>query len=198
MLTLDKNRLRGIGRGYTMIEVLIALVILAIGIIGVAGLIAKMHQAETEAYQRAQALLLLQEMSSRVAIAGLDAGTYVTGTSTPLGTDGSGPASCDGLTFADLDKCVWSNALKGAAETGGGGAVGAMIGARGCVEQLQAFDTTSGVCTPGIFRVSVVWQGLTPTASQTGLACGVGSYGSDDKMRRAVSINVLIGLPKCV
>lgn len=198
MLSSPKLQFRP-SAGYTMIEVLIALVILAIGIIGMAALIGKMHQVEAEAYQRAQALLLMQEMTGRVSIAGVNAVNYVTGTDDPLGTDGGGLSSCAGLTHAALDLCKWSNALKGAAETGSGaGAVGAMIDARGCVEQVQAIDATPGVCTPGIFRVSVAWQGLTPTAAPSGLACGAGSYGGDEKMRRAVSTNIMIGLPECI
>lgn len=182
-------------RGYTMIEVLVALVVLAIGILGLAGLMTKMHLSETESYQRAQALILLQEMSSRVAIAGVNANAYVT--SSPLGTGDSSPTSCSGLSYATLDQCEWSRALKGAAESQGSSSVGAMIGARGCVELIQAMNAAPKICTPGIYRVSVVWQGLTATAAPSGIACGKGNYGTDDALRRALSTEITIGLPAC-
>ena len=44
-------------RGNTMIEVLITIVITGVGLLGVAGVQARMHLAEMEAYQRAQATI---------------------------------------------------------------------------------------------------------------------------------------------
>ncbi|MGE5027346.1 MAG: prepilin-type N-terminal cleavage/methylation domain-containing protein, partial [Betaproteobacteria bacterium] len=47
--------------GFSMIEILVTLVILLIGLLGLAGLITRSQQAEMESYQRAQALILLQD-----------------------------------------------------------------------------------------------------------------------------------------
>lgn len=186
-----------------MIEVLVTMVILAVGILGLAAVTAKMQQSQTESYQRSQAILLLQDMSSRLRINGGNAASYVTGTGngTAMGTgDTTTNCSTSPATPATADLCQWSNALQGAAETIGSGSTasntGAMIGARGCIEQIQAADPTPGLCTPGIYRVSVVWQGLTPIA-QSALACGKNLYGSDDTLRRAISERVTIGLPLC-
>ena len=44
-------------RGVSLVEVLITLLILAFGLLGVAGLQAKMSLAEMESYQRSQAIL---------------------------------------------------------------------------------------------------------------------------------------------
>src|SRR3546814_10205447 len=62
-------------------------------------------------------------------------------------------------------------ALKGSSETKAGAQVGTLIGGRGCVEQIQASDSTAGVCAAGIYRVTVVWQGLNKTVAPS-LACG--------------------------
>jgi type IV pilus assembly protein PilV len=70
-----------------------------------------------------------------------------------------------------------------------------VIGARGCVEELQAKDETPGLCKPGIYRVTVAWQGLHPTKAPA-LACGKDLYG-DDTNRRAISVRVAIGVPRC-
>lgn len=199
-----------------MIEVLITMVVLAIGILGLAGLVVKMNQAEAESYQRSQALTLLQEMSGRLALAAISAGAsesttltvdpYLTTPATPLGygntqynatcTDSGGNA----LTGTELDRCNWSNHLNGAAEVIGGNKVGAMIGARGCVEQLQAMDPSGGVCLPGIYRVSVVWQGLAATAAPpSGVLCGKNAtWYPNDAMRRAISTTITVGLPRCM
>ena len=49
-----------------MIEVLVSLVILLLGLLGLIGLQAKAHNAEIESYQRAQAIVLLQDMFDRM------------------------------------------------------------------------------------------------------------------------------------
>lgn len=185
-----------------MIEVLVTMIVLAIGILGLAGVTAKMQQSQTESYQRSQAVLLLQDMSSRLTLNGGNAASYVTGTGngTAMGTGNTTICGTSPATPATADLCQWSNALQGAAETIGSGStasnIGAMIGARGCIEQIQAANPTPGLCTPGIYRVSVVWQGLTPIA-QSALACGQNLYGTDDTLRRAISERVTIGLPSC-
>src|SRR5205085_9534242 len=121
-------------RGVTMIEVLITIVISAIGLLGIAALQARMHVVEVEAYQRAQATILLRYMTDRINANRKNAMSYVT--ATPVGTD-TGLQNCAGLTGANLDLCEWSNMLAGASESGGGQAQGAMLGARGCVFNRQ-------------------------------------------------------------
>ncbi|TMH30961.1 MAG: type IV pilus modification protein PilV, partial [Betaproteobacteria bacterium] len=53
-------------RGFTLIEVLISMLIMAIGLLGLAGMQAVAQRAEVESYQRAQALVLVQDMVDRV------------------------------------------------------------------------------------------------------------------------------------
>lgn len=180
-------------QGFSMIEVLVTLVILTFGLLGLAGLQMRIQGAEMEAYQRAQALVLLNNMAERINGNRANAAAYLT--TAPLGTDDDQPASCSGVAAGVLkDRCEWSNDLKGAGEQAGGN-VGAMIGGRGCVTQVQAQDATAGVCTPGIYRISVAWQGLSPTAAP-GDNCGQGLYGAE-ALRRVVSIQTAVGLVSC-
>lgn len=187
--------------GTTMLEVLVTIVILAFGMLGLAGLQSKIFVAEMESYQRGQAVVQLNSMIERINANGTAAASYVSGSA--LGTGDAQPATCPALaanpTIAQIaahDQCEWSNALKGAAETSGGASVGAMIGARGCVTLIQAEDTTPTLCRPGIYLISVAWQGLNPTSAPSS-ACGQGSYGSDERLRRVLSARVSIGLPSC-
>jgi type IV pilus assembly protein PilV len=168
--------------GFTMLEVLITIVIVALGLLGVAGLQARMQLAEVESYQRAQALVLLEDIVARINANRKNAMAYVT--AAPVGT-GTDEASCAGLTGAELDLCAWNSALLGAAETSAGENRGAMIGARGCIDNTEAV-------MPREFLVSVVWQGMTPTAAPTATACGAGQYGNE-ATRRAVTARVKIG-----
>lgn len=165
--------------GFGMIEVLVSLVIILTGLLGLAGLLTVGQQAEVESYQRSQALILLEDMSSRINANRKLASTYnnfVAGTSPPAAV------TCPGTTIAEKDKCQWHTALLGAAEKSGGSNIGAMIGARGCILST-ATDT---------YLVSVAWQGLSPTfAPPAGLDCGSGSYG-DERQRRVVSTTLHI------
>jgi type IV pilus assembly protein PilV len=52
--------------GFTLLEVLVTAVIIAVGLLGLAGLQAKMAATQMEAYQRAHALVLVEDMAARI------------------------------------------------------------------------------------------------------------------------------------
>jgi type IV pilus assembly protein PilV len=182
-------------RGAALIEVLVSILIVSFGLLALAGLQTKMDSALLEAYQRAQALTLLQDMTERIQANQTLSVNYIAAS---LGTGDASPADCSGLaTRALIDRCEWSNALKGAAATNtGGDNIGAMIGARGCIEQLQAANPATGMCQPAIYRISVAWQGMNATVAPA-VSCGLNQYGSDDSLRKAVSSRVIVPLPAC-
>ncbi|WP_316157562.1 type IV pilus modification protein PilV [Cupriavidus sp. BIC8F] len=182
-------------RGISLLEVLVAIVILTIGLLGLAGLLGKVYLAEVESYQRAQALLVLNEMTERISANRAQAASYVA--ANPIGTGDSQPASCVGIAVGpDRDLCEWSNTLKGAAEQKASANIGAMVGARGCITQVQAPDPTLGICTPGIYLVAVAWQGMHQTAAPA-ITCGQGQFGTDDTRRRSIASQIFVGLPAC-
>lgn len=169
-----------------MVEVLVTMVILAIGMLGLAGLQSRLGLAEMESYQRAQALVLLQDMASRIATNRADAKSYVTGSVATLPLDGQCPSST--ATRQEIDALQWCQALLGAAEVQGGAKAGAMIGARGCVEELPNDE----------YMVTIVWQGMSPLAAPPqSVGCGAGEYDdpscTGDLCRRAVTTLVRIG-----
>jgi type IV pilus assembly protein PilV len=170
--------------GATIIEVLVAVILVVVGLLGLAGLQSRVSLAQVEAFQRAQAIVLVQDMASRINANRRNVGSYVTGTGMPKGTD-VGAQSCSGLTGAALDLCEWNNELVGAGETSGTSNVGAMLGARGCVESVQN-------TMPYQVRVSVVWQGTVGTVAPASTTCGSGKY-TDDTTRRAITATVEIG-----
>jgi type IV pilus assembly protein PilV len=169
-------------RGTTLLEVLITLVILSIGLLGLAGLQSRLQVSELEAYQRAQALILLNDMASRIATNRGVAASYASM------TYGTGTCPTASATQLQRDQGEWCDALQGAAETTGGSKVGAMIGGRGCVETLGG----------GEYLVTVAWQGMSPIASPAP-QCGVGAYNTagtacvNDLCRRVVTTVVRIG-----
>lgn len=194
MLTHPPIRPAPAVRGYALLEVLIAIVILAVGLLGLAKLQASTRQLEMEAYQRAQAVVLLQDMVARMTANRKSVSCYAITTNNAagapsLGTGGVAPLACatgQGTALqqarAVADLADWHALLLGSAEQEGGDNVGAMIGARGCVSYVDASEH---------YLVTVAWQGLVKTGVPAGLNCGLGQYG-DEEMRRAVSAVVLV------
>jgi type IV pilus assembly protein PilV len=180
--------------GTSLVEVLVTLVILAFGLLGVAGLQAKMSLAEMEAYQRSQAIAALTEMTERMSANAAQATSYLN-----LGTIGTGDtrANCTAILPGPArDICDWSTSLKGANEQKSATNVGGMLNAVGCITQQQAYNATLGVCTAGIYQVSVAWQGMNPTAAPA-LACGQGTFGANEAYRRVIAAAVTVGTTSC-
>lgn len=182
-------------RGTTLIEVLVTVVLLAFGLLGVAVFQSKSQVGALESYQRAQAVILLEDMSARMQANSANAQSYV---SASVGTDDGQPADCAGVAAgAAHDLCEWSNLLKGASETDAAAKkIGGMIGARGCIELVRAANPAPGVCIPAQYRVSVAWQGLHETVAPS-LLCGQNQYGTDTN-RRVISVQVTQPLLSCI
>ncbi len=177
-------------RGASMIEVLVTMVIIAFGLLGLAGLQVRLQVSEMESYQRSQALLLLNDMANRIATNRNNPAAYATTAANPLGAGMTCPTTIATVVQRDLGE--WCNALQGAGETMDAGAtrVSAMVGGRGCVESVE-----------GDFLVTVAWQGLTPIAAPpASVACGAtlynGATGScvNDLCRRTVTTLVRIAI----
>ena len=193
MLTFPQYRKHQLG--LTLLEVLITIVVLSFGLLGLASFEVKMMGTHTESFERAQAVEILNDMQQRIAINGASAASYVTSGS--IGTGDSQPSDCTSLTVGpSRDLCEWSALLKGSGETSGANKVGAMISGRACITQVQAPNPATGICTPGIYNVTVAWQGLTPTVTPTN-SCGSGSYGANDAYRRIVSARVVVPQNTC-
>lgn len=109
-------------RGFLLIEVLVAAVILLVALLGTAGLVARSGQTEMESYQRVQALALLQDMVARLNANRQVASCYANGaTGMQLGSAAAPPAACTQGTAAqkataDADLQAWNTALLGSAE----------------------------------------------------------------------------------
>ncbi|UCD70196.1 MAG: type IV pilus modification protein PilV [Betaproteobacteria bacterium] len=179
-----------------MMESLIAMTVLLVGLLGIVGLQAKAQTSHFEAYQRAHALLLLDDMVNRITSNPYAAPCYVvtgigSGGTPYLGNDGAGHrgnTNCNAVagtiqtrTIAERGMSDWDTLLRGAAEINGGVSVGAMIGARGCVSYDPITD---------LYTVTVVWQGMLATMAPA-VDCANGLYGPDTQ-RRAVSRTVRI------
>lgn len=189
--------------GFSMVEILITIVIVVIGLLGIAGLQARAHVAELESYQRAQALVLLYDMVDRINNNRLAASCYAITTNTTNGTPYLGDSAGGGHFSTPTSACAvsspaintlannaineWDALLQGSAETKGTSSVGAMIGARGCVSYdsgTEYIDATSGanIAGTGMYTVAVSWQGMAESFSPTA-TCAKNLYGSENRRR---------------
>lgn len=180
---------RGTQGGATLIEVLVSLVILMLGLLGLVGLMVQSQRAQLDSYQRVQALLLLQDMASRINANKAAASCYVTATYIGTGNETVPAAAACLVGTAEQkarvarDMTEWRDLLLGSAELSGGDKVGAVLGARGCVVKDPASD---------VYQVSIAWQGGSATAAPpAGVTCGQGLYG-EEAARRAVSLALQI------
>jgi type IV pilus assembly protein PilV len=170
--------------GFSMIEVLVTIAILVVGLLGLGGLQTRVTMAEFEAYQRAQALAIVQDIADRLSANKKSAASYVVN---DIGVgavwqDCSLLAMTTAAQIATHDICEISNTLVGAAETTGGTTnVGAMLGARACIISPSA----------NRYLITVVWQGVQPTNVGPAEDCGRGSYGTGG-LRRTVSYPVQV------
>mgnify|MGYP005820422503 CR=1 FL=1 len=135
-------------RGFTLLEVLIAILLLSIGLLGVAGLQIGGLRYQQGAYARAQATTLLTDMADRMRInpQGVNAGSYnaISIDTTASGWQTSLPADPDCAT----NVCTPANQV--ALDTRQWGlALGQLPRARGTV-------TRTGL----IFTITITWQDL--------------------------------------
>jgi type IV pilus assembly protein PilV len=173
--------------GTSLVEVLVTMVILSIGLLALVVLHGRLHLLQMESYQRSQALILLNDMASRISLNRNAVGDYVAG-GVELGVGAACPAA--GPTRQEADLNEWCDALQGAAEVLGANQVGAMVGGRGCIEDIGG----------GEYLVTVAWQGQAPIAAPPAtVTCGLGDYDSptgtpcdNDLCRRVVTTVVRI------
>ncbi len=113
-------------RGFTLIEVLVTLVILAIGLLGLASLQSAGMQYNYSAYTRTQATTLAYDIMDRMranseaALTGKYAAAIGTMPTTPSSCDGKS-ANCNGDAMAAHDVYVWKQSLLTLLPQGDGG-----------------------------------------------------------------------------
>ena len=162
-------------RGFTLIEVLIALVVLAFGMLALARALGRSAQDEMEAQQRAQAMTIAAEMASRIGNNPKQAALYV-GDYVPAGPV-EDCAALDPVAVVEIDQCEWRNRLRGADTFDGDRAIGSPIAARGCVINTAL----------NVYVVAIAWQGVLATEPADS-PCGENQFGpNNEKTRRVYS-----------
>ena len=144
-------------RGFTLLEILIAVVVLSIGLLGIAGLQALGQQSNHSAYLRSQATVLAYDMidrmrANRVAVQN---GNYnaVDTTANTYTDPGCVSSSCSSSQMAQYDMYDWQQELANELPTGNG--------------------TVAGAGAGSVFTVTVMWDD--DRNGSTSLVCGAGT-----------------------
>jgi type IV pilus assembly protein PilV len=178
--------------GVSLIELLIALVVLSVGMLGMASMEIQAKRLAFDAAQRSQAVALADDMLERMRGNPTALSNYVVN-NLGGGSIGTEPtpncksASCSGAALAAHDLWEWERALNGAAETITSGGtttnVGGLDSPRACITN-----------TNGYVELVIVWKGRTETANPAGSSCGegLGLYGTNEAARQKLEINTFI------
>ena len=110
-------------RGFTLIEILVALVILSVGLLGVASLQVQCLRNNQSAYLRSQATLLAYDMADRMRT---NSASAIAGSYNDFDTKGTVPSDpdctssntgCSAAAQSDTDKFEWARRVNGSADT---------------------------------------------------------------------------------
>jgi type IV pilus assembly protein PilV len=168
--------------GFTLIEVLVTIVVVSIGLLGLAGLQINGLRANMSSEARSKATLLANDIVERMRAnpLGVEAGAYsgitvdAASCAAPAklcgNTSTSTAVSCTAGEMAAFDVWVWGC---GTAATGvqGGGVTNQLPSGTARVDCADSITTDTLLCTPGsINTITVSWNELNPSATSTATA----------------------------
>jgi type IV pilus assembly protein PilV len=199
-VTDNNSRINGAERGFTLIEALVAFVVLAVGIIGIISLLIMSKNSLHQSVQRTRAINLADAMVERIRINPTAIDTYAAydfDNANQVG-DGEVPepatncavATCTPAQLANFDVWAWEQALLGAAVVEDGDFTGGLIEPQACIR----FDAQNGLARSGLLNVVIQWRGLedsTDAVPEDGEVCG-GLAAGQDPYRRQVSVNTIV------
>jgi type IV pilus assembly protein PilV len=182
-------------RGFGLVEVLVAVLVLAVGLLSAASLELFSKRSNFDAAQRTAAANLAQDLLERMRsnpeglldyLPGGTLGGATLGAAPP--NDCSDPATdCNATDVANFDLWQWEQALDGAMEQTDGVATGGLVQPTACIRGPLAGGT-------GTYAVAIAWRGMNETVNPDVDDCGEGSgnYGDDDAYRRVLVIRTFI------
>ncbi|MEH6593737.1 MAG: type IV pilus modification protein PilV [Halioglobus sp.] len=180
--------------GFALVEVLVAVLVSAIGVLGLAAMQISAKRAIYEAAQRSIATNLAGDMLERMRSNPSALAAYrvmgLEGPATPS-TRNCSMSVCSALQLAAHDLFEWSALLQGASESveinGRATDVGGLAAASACITH-----------TAGLVSVALSWRGVHVMANPTESSCGNSdaSYGPSSGLRRLLVMTSYIGVQR--
>lgn len=145
------SKSRSAARGFSLVEALVALVVMSIGLLGIAALYVESLRSGTSALLRSQAVALASDMADRIranptAAASYTKGVDDVGTVTAACTGSTG--TCSVAQMAATDIAQWTQQLDDRSDDPPKGRLG-LPGGRGTIAVSAA--------TPRVYTVTVQW-----------------------------------------
>ncbi len=179
-------------QGVGLIEVLIAVLVLSVGILGLAAMQVNAKRLSYDAMQRSLATSMVRDIISRMRVNDAQAASYVVddlggGSIANEPAPNCKSADCTPTQLAAHDLWEWEQALDGAAETittgGNTSSVGGLVTPRACITH-----------NAGVVTVAIAWKGGSAQVNPTASACGEGNglYGADEAERRLLVVTTYI------
>lgn len=187
------RRCRGVG----LLEVLVTVVILSVGILGIAALQFQSKRLQHEAIQRTYAAMLAHDILERLRAnpSELPAAPVVVGGGTvgaePTPTCVGLASQCTAFQLYQHDLWEWEQMMDGAAEVANGESLGGFVAPTGCITGPAGGGT-------GTYTVAIAWRGQTPVSDPAASTCGQGSgkyddaEGNVDAYRRVLEVETYI------
>lgn len=165
--------------GVGLIEVMIAALVLAVGVLGYVGLQMNAKRLNFESIQRTTAVYTAQNLLERIRGNPNQVSAYVVTDLDPGVMPEPAPncttATCTNTELAAFDLWEWDQLLDGTAVSGG------LVNPTACVTDTSNYITAI-----------IVWQGKVELDQTNAPACGDGLYGTDDKLRQWVTISTFV------
>ena len=187
-------RSRSIQHGFSLLELLVALLIFSVGMLAVAGLQSVSKQANFEGLQRTTASQIAYGLLEDIRTTGDALNIYRTALELGNGSRGAEPvpncheaAECNSAQKAVHDLWLWEQALDGNMETNAGVGTGGLMLPRMCIDG-------PAVGGPGVYTVTIVWRGTASITNGVNNPCGAasGNYGDNLELRRIIQIPTYI------
>ena len=180
--------------GFSLLELLVALVVFSIGLLAVAGLQTVSKQANFEGLQRTTATQIAHGLLEDMRMNGDALDVYRTIGEIGAGSRGGEPvpncqaaAECTAVQKAAHDLWFWEQAIDGSMETNNGAGTGGLVLPTLCIDG----PALGGA---GIYRVTIVWRGTASITNVSNNACGAtsGNYGANLEFRRIIQVPTYI------
>jgi len=173
-------------KGFTLLEVLIAFVILSVGLLGIVNLQAMSKKFTHQAAQRTLAVSLADMIVEKIRTNPVETANSYQNAAVGGGTIEEEPADCSSActttNIAARDLWEWEQALDGATTSG-------LIDPHACI----TFTNDGTRVNTGTLTVRVQWTGLSQLsdAAAGGVICNGGNAGTD-LFRRQVIVNTFV------
>ena len=186
---------RSYNTGSSLVEILVTVIVLAIGLLGIATLQLQSKRTNFEAIQRSTASMLTNEIIERMRNNASQLADYLTSVgggsiATEPSPDCSDASRCTPQQLALHDLWEWEQMLDGASEQVSGVSTGGLVSPTACI-------TGPAGGGPGLYNAAIVWRSQNAMDNLHSNPCGTGSgkydlNPGDNAYRQILTLQVFI------